>query len=974
MDAQSDISAVSEPVPLGGALPEELEFYRSYEWCLNPYLTVSEAIDHLREELDKLSVAPKGWRSGEVATNIFLLSCGLLNGVDEYQRGVSLRLPRRLAATAFGRGAGWLVQTISDRPWSRRRLELWRQRWLSSVNDFLSLVVGGQDIDAERLVESGRALKGVLESTLPADLQAQRLGVPIPFRRLDLTQKDVLALGEIFARRFPEPTQPILLLGLRTAGSYFAPLLKAFFAARGYENVALLTVEPTKGVGRKENSELRRFAARGYWALIVDDAPQTSRTVLAGFDIAQRAGFAPRDVKFVAPTHPAKPGWFKTLPEDSVVTLPPERWHKQELMNPKAVELRLAEYFRSRNFARVSVAASRGADERNAALQGAASDERGVRLKRVFEVLLETQEGEKQTKYVLAKSVGWGWLGYHAFLIGRRLGEHVPPVLGLRDGILYTEWLPPLGPESGVGRNVLVDSAASYVAARTRRVNLGGSAAAMDLKKHDNGRRVLQQTLSRAYGRFPADRLMQSRLGEWLRKQPCPSPTHIDGDMHRSEWVLGPHGPLKTDYEHHGMGRSALNVVDPAYDLADTMLNLALSPQEERELMERYIAESGDAAVEQRLFLHKLLAGLWAMSQSQDQLFDSARGADGQRALHRRFMNAWDFLTIQTARHCGSLCRTSADRRWRAPLVVLDVDGVIDRRLFGFPCTTAAGVKALSLLNAHGYSVALNTARSVAEVKGYCEAYSLAGGVAEYGSYLWDAVHERGRVLISAEAERQLAQLRTSLQRVPGVFLDERHQYSIRAFTYRAKPQGLMHALIGSAHASSIGDGAMAPISIHIAHQLLEDLRLDRLGFRQTALDTAIVAKEVDKGGGLVALRDWVLAPDAETIAVGDDEPDLAMFRVATRSFAPANLGCRPQARLLGCQIVASPYQRGLLDIVRRIIHADNQRCPQCADAQSGSSLNEELFFRLLQAADEPWRANLKRAMFHPAAFRAFIN
>ena len=69
------------------------------------------------------------------------------------------------------------------------------------------------------------------------------------------------------------------------------------------------------------------------------------------------------------------------------------------------------------------------------------------------------------------------------------------------------------------------------------------------------------------------------------------------------------------------------------------------------------------------------------------------------------------------------------------------------------------------------------------------------------------------------------------------------------------------------------------------------DLRLDRLAFHHTMIDTAIVAKEVDKGTGLVALRDWVLAPDAETIAVGDEESDLAMFRVATRSFAPSNLG-----------------------------------------------------------------------------------
>jgi len=51
-------------------------------------------------------------------------------------------------------------------------------------------------------------------------------------------------------------------------------------------------------------------------------------------------------------------------------------------------------------------------------------------------------------------------------------------------------------------------------------------------------------------------------------------PTLIDGRMQRAEWVAGPQGLLKTDYEHHGMGKEELNVVDPAYDLADTILNL----------------------------------------------------------------------------------------------------------------------------------------------------------------------------------------------------------------------------------------------------------------------------------------------------------------------------------------------------------------------------------------------------------------
>ncbi len=53
-------------------------------------------------------------------------------------------------------------------------------------------------------------------------------------------------------------------------------------------------------------------------------------------------------------------------------------------------------------------------------------------------------------------------------------------------------------------------------------------------------------------------------------------------------------------------------------------------------------------------------------------------------------------------------------------------------------------MEALSLLHDHGFAIAVNTARSVAEVKEYCSTYGFAGGVAEYGSFLWDAVRDRG--------------------------------------------------------------------------------------------------------------------------------------------------------------------------------------------------------------------------------------
>lgn len=958
-------------------LSAERDFYESYAWCLNPHLTVREAIDRLGDEINRLAIVPHGWQTGEVVTNVFLFSCGLLNCIDEYLRGPSLRLPWRLATTRLGRFARWGVEDFLGklRPRRRAHVRRWRTQWLAGLNDYLSVVVTGQASDPAALAESGGRLAILLRSPLPPDLRAKRVGIPSPFRRLDLTHGDVIALGQNYVRRFPDRSQAILLVGLRTSGSYFAPLLRAFFEAEGYGTVSLLTLVPSKGPGRWEAKELKGYADQGYTALIVDDPPHTGGTVFTAFEILRQAGFGRDKLKVIIPAHPARRNLFKPLPNDIVVSLEPEQWHKQALLDAKVVEGQLAEYFRNQKFVSTHVVASTRAEEFNACLQSASSDERGTRLKRVFEVHLKTLQGRKEIRYVLAKSVGWGWLGYHAFLAGHRLSGLVPPILGLRDGILYMEWIPQSASDQnnlGQGKE-LIDTSALYVAARARRLHLEvDSVADMNLKLQDNGVRLLGKALSRAYVAFFTDFLPWQHLGRVLWRQPCPFPTFIDGNMQRAKWIVGSHGPLKTDYEHHGMGKEELNVSDPAYDLADTILNLALSPEDESRLIRRYVDESGDIDVEQRLFLNKLLAGLWAMKKAHERLIGKAQVAERQQVFHRQFMNAWNFLTVHAARYCGDYCRPQAELRWRAPLVALDIDGVIDRRLFGFPCTTAAGIEALALLSAHKFSVAVNTARSVAEVKAYCQAYSLAGGVAEHGSYLWDAVNQRGRVLISAEALQQLDELKKNLQRIPGVFLDDRHQYSIRAFTYQNKPSGVLSRLMKSMRSLSVGDGVLAPLPALLMNHLMTDLGFDRLSFHHTTIDTTVVAKEVDKGSGLLALRNWVLGGDAETIVVGDQEPDLAMFRVATHSFAPANIGCPRQARLLGCQIVGHSYQRGLLEIARALTHPNGRQSTRRANGKMTSSRSRDLFMNVLQAADKKWTTNLMSAVYDRSTFRIF--
>jgi hydroxymethylpyrimidine pyrophosphatase-like HAD family hydrolase/orotate phosphoribosyltransferase len=956
-----DATNIAEGRIRASVFAEEQEFYEHYSWCLDPNLTFSTALAHLKEELDKLSTVSLDWQRREVAINVYLLSCGILNATDEHLSGRALRLPTAIEGRRPFRAIQSLVRWITAGNEQTRR---WRDVWLSALDEFVPVLLAENPSEHETRSKVSRLVRAF--GGAPDELADTRIGIPSPFQRLDMTHLDVVALGRRLIQQCPDRAKPLVLIGLRTSGTYFAPLIKAMLRQAGYGTVSFATLEPNKEPSRREEIALRQFASQGHTGVIVDDPPYSGGTLIKAIEVARKAGFQFDDLAVLVPTHWSNRDWQKNLPKVRTITLLPEDWHKSNLLGQEQARSQIATYF-DENARSVSVFETEQARQYAAQLKGSSPDQRVGRLKRVYEVHIETLDGHRETVFVLAKSVGWGWLSYHAFLAASRLADFVPPLFGLRQGILYTRYIPQMAEVPD--RRACIDTIAEYVAARTRHLALADRyASAKSVNRHNNGRRLLEKALSRAYGTVLTDILMRARIGARLQEFSCAAPTWIDGNMTRSEWIAGPDGWIKTDFEHHGMGKGGLNVIDPAFDLSDAVLNFQLDAGEERRLIERYVEMSGDASVERRLFINKLLAGVWNMNRSQERIWGSSGDREELQQAHNCFIAAWDFLTLETAHYCGRLYERFPRESWRGPIVALDVDGVIDRRLFGFPATTAAGLRALHHLTTHNYSVVLNTARSVAEVKTYCEAYSLAGGIAEYGSYLWDAVQRRGRVLVDPESIQQLETLRAALRRIPGVFLDNRHLYSIRAFTYRTKPDDLLSGMLGRIKRAAVGEGAVGPLSPLLVQQIIAERGLDRLRVHQTTIDTTIIAREVDKGVGLVAMRDWVLRSDGETIAVGDSEADLAMFRVADRSFAPGNISCAGKAKLAGCQIVPQRYQRGLLEIVHRITGI-----PFSSEALENWTDENRFMMQILEAADQPaWRKFID-AMRHPSAFRIFL-
>ena len=941
-------------------LDSEISVYEDYSWCLNAFPTLQEVVGHLRAELKKLG-RTTGWQYSEVTANIFLLSCAITDTIDDYFLGSTFDFSKLVRLVPIAGPAVRLVHGLLE--WRSRlrlallfKLRMWRNTWAEAVTDFVQhAMVSSPDRGA--VLQQRDRLALLLPRHFDGSLGSRRPKIPAFFRSRDFAPPDCFELARKFIAEFPQSNRPTVIVGLRTAGSFLAPLVCAYLRHNRRE-ATWIAIRPGKGLSAPEREALEVASRRKSHVVIADESIHSGQTLVKCIDQIGNLGFTREDFVVLNPVEPALPDWkvsrlCQSLSGVHIVTLEPKERHKYRLLESRpAVKERLNEYFQARGYTDVQLMSDPETVRLNRLWQDEPPARVDFRLKRVYKVSLQAPSGAHEVRYVIAKSVGWGWLAYHAFFVGRRLAQWVPPMLGVRDGILYSEWLPQgeNGAEQSINREETIRCLASYVAARSKHLRCGGDPVP-ELVREDRhkGFELLASCLSRAYNSRIVAAAKRPQLRRELAQQNDFSPVMTDSKMFSDEWIHAGNKLTKVDGEHHSFGKNELCITDPAFDLASAIFHFELSEEESERLVSYYVAESGDTNVERRLFLNKLLASVRVQSLADHDLHH-ARLFPQRGAANRQYISAWNFLVRESVRECGKRCVRPEKIHWHAPLVVADIDGVLDRMVFGFPCTTVAGIKAISLLHAHGYCIALNTARTVDEVKEYCRSYGFAGGVAEYGAILWDAISNKERVLVDSEALNQLSNVRDAFLKIPGCFLNDDYQYSLRAFTYQ--------------------NGRTTPVPFLLAQDLLAGLNANRLSIHQTGLDTAIVAKAVDKGTGLLSLLEFVGLPARDIFAIGDSEPDLAMFRVANGSFAPGNVTCRKEAQLLGCYIANASYQPGLLEIAKRISHPDGGTCDRCRTIDAHRPKDKDLFISLLEAADEK-PGSLLMKNFRPMSFLA---
>jgi hypothetical protein len=225
----------------------------------------------------------------------------------------------------------------------------------------------------------------------------------------------------------------------------------------------------------------------------------------------------------------------------------------------------------------------------------------------------------------LLRFAGLGAQGDARLRRGRALAEagFSPPVLELRHGFLIQEF--PAGTPGRAGQacpEELAATMARYLA-HLRRRHPAAVDAPSDLRE------LLAINVTEALGEPAAERLV-ARFPP-ADAPPQEAPTALDGRMLPHEWVRTDHGFFKADALDHHDDHFYPGPQDIAWDVAGTCLEFGLDGDARRGFLARYVRESGDTAIAQRLPYHALAylafrlgyAGLAAESLGDDP--DGAR-------------------------------------------------------------------------------------------------------------------------------------------------------------------------------------------------------------------------------------------------------------------------------------------------------------------------------------------------------------
>jgi hydroxymethylpyrimidine pyrophosphatase-like HAD family hydrolase/adenine/guanine phosphoribosyltransferase-like PRPP-binding protein len=723
-----------------------------------------------------------------------------------------------------------------------------------------------------------RALRArVIEqaTALPTRIRRQLLRLPTSFRSLDQHPADIVALVDRFVRRWPQRDLRVVVIGVRTSGSYLAPLAAAALRLRGYGAVDVVSLRSSTTPGPRERRLLAQAGVDGAVVVIVDDPPVSGRAVRAVADDVERFGVPPDRIVPLLALASSAAGLPAILQRYPAVILPWPDWHVHQLLRPDAVADALGEMLPGEVVTAAHQLAAPSRAARNHVLAR-------------YSVELAGTYGANQLD-VAVEGAGLGFFGRHAVAVAHALPGAVPPVYGFRDGLVFRQWV--TGPVSARRMSEPVVSAAigAHVAKRHRSLpatedrtrRMAGEQPVWEVAS-----RILAPVLGRP-GTVLRPVLVDPLVRELLKVD---RPSVVDGRMQPDDWFEPAGGSLvKTQAATGAFSRLDLSSYDPIFDLAAAGVEFGAGLRAEsavHTMRRQFERDSGLVVDEERWLLYQLVHIWNAERTGRSSTYEADRA--GARAMQR---------------YMASVYLQGIPAATGGPLCAIDIDGVFESSPLGFSATTASGALALRALRAHGYRAVLVTGRCVEDVIDRCNAYQLAGGVAEYGAVVYDR-HEHQVISLMSPAEKAAVEaLQSGFAESRKLDVDPDYRFITRVRRRGGGP-------VPPTELTSV------PGTPHGAWQFV-------VGEGQTD----IVCPGIDKGRGFRALAARLSAPSEPSLAVGDTEADLPMLRLAQHSFAPGNArGLRDH----GVNVLGPSYQTGLVEAVGQMIGHQPGRCAMC--------------------------------------------
>lgn len=707
--------------------------------------------------------------------------------------------------------------------------------------------------------------------------------IPSCFRAFDQHPDDVVEL----VRRFVKVhggMQRLLIVGVRTSGSYLAPYVAAALAEHASCEANIVSARSEIPFSIDDVIRITSAAAQNEHVLVVDDPPASGYALQSTCDQLAEHGIRPNQITLLLNTFDDE--LPRALQHRQAICLPYSQWSIHRRMMPDALQTLLRAFLRSDDVYITNVMTEVDEPRRHTAVAGTAMI-----------------NGEERT--FCAYGVGIGYFGEHEEAVYAALGDAVEESLGVSDGVhIVSQAVSP-----GTSR-VTPTHVAAYLAARQRKLAVKQDRS-LALVGCQPVWEVASEQLARVFARlWPVARIaFVDRAVRWfLRSAAYAVP---DGNMAPDLFVGTESGIKKRRAALRAFDARDLVTFDLAYDVASYAM-LCQDPITAKQIRACFQTDVADVTPE-KWMLYSLVQ---AWDQHRLRRWSQVEYEREQSRITREYFAQTIFDDV-----------TSNDT---GPLVILDVDGVIDNRVMGFNAPSTSSMLAIRSLHKHGYRLVVATGRCTEEVQHMVKSYKLTAGIAEYGSTFVSA-DQAITSSLSLSERREIAAMRQACLAMSHVELDAAYRSSIRVSRRDAKGR------------RSAPEGLVLPSTLRAIHG-------------QSQSD--IIAASISKEHAVQRLADFI---DVSRIAlvVGDTDSDIAMMQLGESSAVPAHASAR--VRKAASVVAKEPYQAGLAEIVEQIIGHPTGGCKQCK--LTTSSHDTRVMLDILRITDGSRRRMLLRTM-----------